>query len=185
MQTNFKNGEWLAERAIISPTNLDAEEINNYCLNLLPGKIEEFKSVDSTEENSPDYTPEFLNTINAPGIAQHKLNLKLGAPVVLLRNIDPKNGHCNGVKYIINNMRKHIIELKSISQGNFGSFLFLPRILMVSQTATLPFTLKRRQFPIRLAFGITSNRSQGETLQKVGLYCAQDFFTHGQVNHYL
>ena len=82
-------------------------------------------------------------------------------------------------------MKKHIIELKSISRGNYGSFLFLPRILMISQTATLPFTLKRKQFPIRLAFGITSNKSQGETLTKVGLYCAQDFFTHGQVNHYL
>ena len=74
-----------------------------------------FKSVDNTEESSPDYTPEFLNTISLPGIAPHVLHLKIGAPVVLLRNINKKSGHCNGTQYVITNIRKHVLELREIS----------------------------------------------------------------------
>ena len=37
---------------------------------------------------------------------------------------------------------------------------------------TYPFDLTRKQFPVRPCFGITSNESQGQTLEKVGLYIA-------------
>jgi ATP-dependent DNA helicase PIF1 len=33
----------------------------------------------------------------------------------------------------------------------------------------MPFTLRRRQFPIRLAYAMTINKSQGQTLRNVGL----------------
>ena len=52
---------------------------------------------------------------------------------------------------------------------------------MMSESATLPFTLRRKQFPIKLCFGMTANRAQGQTLARVGVYCVADFFSHGQV----
>ena len=52
---------------------------------------------------------------------------------------------------------------------------------MISESPVLPFTLRRRQFPVRLCFGMTANKSQGQTLDKVGIYMNADFFTHGQV----
>ena len=84
----------------LCPTNAEAEEINTLMINQFPGELVEFKSIDTTEDNSTEYTPEFLNTCSLPGLAPHSLNLKLGAPVVLLRNMDARNGHCNGVKYV-------------------------------------------------------------------------------------
>ena len=152
IELNYKNTKWMAERAILCPTNNETEEVNNYILTNFPGEELVFKSIDITEENSPDYTPEFLNTLKISGIAPHELKLKLGVPVMLLRNIDPANGHCNGVKYVINNINKHIIELRAIAGANIGSCLFLPRIVMISQTATLPFTLRRRQYPIPVSY---------------------------------
>ena len=141
----------------------------------------EYKSIDTTDDNSTEYTPEFLNTCNLPGMAPHLLSLKLGAPVVLLRNMDAKNGHCNGIKYVVRNIRPHVVELMAISGSKAGSTLFLPRIIMMSESAMLPFTIRRRQFPIRLCFGMTANRAQGQTLATVGVYMTADFFTHGQV----
>jgi ATP-dependent exoDNAse (exonuclease V) alpha subunit len=46
---------------------------------------------------------------------------------------------------------------------------------------TYPFQMKRRQFPIKLAFGITANKAQGQTLQRVGIYLPTNVFSHGQL----
>ena len=130
LDNNSNKEKWLAERAILCPTNLEADEVNNVLVEEFPGQKYEFKSIDTTEENCTDYTPEFLNTCNLPGIAPHLLKLKRGLPVVLIRNMDPKNSHCNGVKYVVRNIRPHVLELKAISGSNVGTSLFLPRIVI-------------------------------------------------------
>ena len=63
-----------------------------------------------------------------------------------------------------------------------GHIVFIPRI---AQTTTkdchLPFTLTRRQFPIKPPHAMTINKAQGQTLTKVGIYLPQSVFTHGQL----
>ena len=44
-----------------------------------------------------------------------------------------------------------------------------------------PFTLRRRQFPVRVAFAMTINKSQGQTLSRVGLFLPRQVFGHGQL----
>ena len=39
--------------------------------------------------------------------------------------------------------------------------------------------MTRKQFPVRPCFAITSNKSQGQTLARVGRYLDRDFFAHG------
>ena len=137
LDTNYKDSKWLSERAILCPTNAEAEEVNNIIIDKWKGTKTTFKSVDDTEEGGPDYTPEYLNTLPLPGIAPHLLHLKIGAPVVLLRNMNQASGHCNGTKYVITNIRKHVLELRAISGTNIGSILLLPRIIMISQSSVL------------------------------------------------
>lgn len=158
LEENYTNCKWLGERTVVCPTNAEADEVNNFMVEKFFGDLVEYKSIDTTEENNVEFTPEFLNTCSLPGMAPHLLRLKRGVPVVLLRNLDPKNGHCNGVKYVVHNMKKHVLELKAISGSHIGSFLLLPRIIMISQVNTLPFTLRRKQFPIKLCFAGTSNK---------------------------
>jgi ATP-dependent DNA helicase PIF1 len=52
------------------------------------------------------HTPEFLNTISASDLQNHKLRLKVGVSVMLLRNLDKKFGLCNETRLIITRVRK-------------------------------------------------------------------------------
>lgn len=86
---------FLQDRAILTPKNVIVEEINDYILSLIPGEEMTYLSCDSpltnpSMVNRPDdvHTPEFLNTINASGLPNHKIKLKVGVHVMLLRNLD-------------------------------------------------------------------------------------------------
>jgi ATP-dependent DNA helicase PIF1 len=52
---------------------------------------------------------------------------------------------------------------------------------MLPSDSTLPFRLKRVQYPIKLADAITINKAQGQTLDRVGLFLKEDVFAHGQL----
>jgi len=58
---------------------------------------------------------------------------------------------------------------------------FIPRIKFISNNNGLPFTFARKQFPLWLAYAMTINKSQGQTLSHVGLHFIDDIFSHGQL----
>jgi len=60
--------------------------------------------------------------------------------------------------------------------------VFLPRITMSpSDDISLPFKMRRKQFPIRLSFAMTINKAQGQTIPNVGIYLPEPVFSHGQL----
>ncbi len=59
--------------------------------------------------------------------------------------------------------------------------MLIPRINFVFKPRNSPVKLLRRQFPLRLAYSLTYNKSQGQTLDKVGLDLRSDVFAHGQL----
>ena len=76
----------------------------------------------------------------------------------MLHNFDWHAGHCNGTKYPVVNIQPHVLELRSVDNYNRGATILLPRIVSISRTMSLPFTLRRKQFPVKLAYGITANK---------------------------
>jgi ATP-dependent DNA helicase PIF1 len=72
-------------------------------LSYLPDAQVDFLSVDSTEDTKVvnTYLFEFLNTLEVSAMPSHKLSLKIGAPVMLLRNLNPLVGLCNGTCLIV------------------------------------------------------------------------------------
>lgn len=55
-------------------------------------------------------TPEYLNSIEGFGLQPHRLRLKVGQPVILIRNLNPREGLCNGTRLICRRFSRHLIE---------------------------------------------------------------------------
>jgi len=54
--------------------------------------------------------------------------------------------------------------------GKFdGKVCLLPRIKLTTSVEDLPFILQRTQFPVRLCYAMTVNKSQGQSLEHVGI----------------
>ena len=96
-----------------------------------PGPYKEYLSADSVEkeENALNYPVEFLNTLTAgSALPDHKLRLKKGFPVMLLRKIDAKKGHVNGARYVVEKMTENLLYLRGTVGKAKGVPLCLPRM---------------------------------------------------------
>ena len=135
--------------------------INDLLCEMVPGTNESFRSVDEldNDEGSLRFTPEFLNTLNPNGFPPHNLNLKPGMPLMLLRNINPRDGLCNGTKLVF----ERALANKVLQCRVAGSerTVFIPRIVLIPKPNEYPFSWQRRQFPVKPAFSTTINKSQG------------------------
>ena len=111
----------------------------------------------------------------------HTLALKLGAIVILLRNLNTKEGLCNGTRMVVKELKKNVIVCEVLTGSASGTIILLPRITLAPINPDIPFILQRHQFPIQLAFSMTINKAQGQTLTKVGIFLKNEVFTHGQL----
>jgi ATP-dependent DNA helicase PIF1 len=124
---------------------------------------------------------DFLNSITPNVFPPHELRIKKNCLVILLRNLDPHNGLCNGTRLVVRGFGNNLIDAEIVNSQHAGKRVFLPRIPMSpSEDVTLPFKLKRKQFPIRLSFTMTINKAQGQTIPIVEVYLPKPVFYHGQ-----
>ena len=140
------------------------------------------KGVDQSDDNIHLLIPiETLNNIYE-GLPPHKLDLKVNAIVMLIKNLSVHEGLCNGTRLKITKLFKYNIEAEILTGENVGDKVFIPRItLNTGESSSLPFILYRKQFPLTLAFCMTINKSQGQSFDYVGLYIKRKLFSHGQL----
>jgi hypothetical protein len=91
-----------------------------------------------------------------------------------------KLGHCNGTRYIIIELTPRLIKARKLSGGEHAEIL-IPRIPMISKDSDFPVPFKRLQFPVLLAYYLTLNRAQGQSLDKAGIYLPKSVFSHGHM----
>jgi hypothetical protein len=108
-----RDAMYLMQRNILAPKNIDVDEVNNAILESLSEElhtylsansltpIEESASVAARVSMDSLYPVEFLNTLQFNSIANHKLELKVGVPILLLRNFNQSIGLCNGTRLIV------------------------------------------------------------------------------------
>ena len=185
-ESNIGCSEYYKSRAIIAATNETVNEVNHVMTDRLPGDVKIYKSIDNVgdDDDARAFPTEFLNSLHLSGMADHELRLKVNSVVILLRNIDLHSGHSNGSRYFVKELGKFRLTLEKLEpKGDGNDILILPRMPMSSTSTTkLPFVLNRLQFPIKVAFAITVNRSQSQSFgDKLGLILPKSIWVHGQL----
>lgn len=124
---NFNKPEWLCQRAILAPLNDAVNAINDRILQEIPGPEKTYKSVDSTldRDHAIQFPTEFLNSVELPGMPPHNMRLKVGCPVMLLRNLDAPR-LCHGTRLIIKTLHPHVTEATILTGCAEGETTFIP-----------------------------------------------------------
>ena len=97
-----KSAEYFLDRTILACRNDEVDDINEAVLAKFPGNAHTLLSADSVQtqdgavNDHQPYPTEYLNSLRASGLPLSKLTLKPGCPIMLLCNLDPSKGLCNG-----------------------------------------------------------------------------------------
>ncbi|KAJ0502191.1 putative DNA helicase [Helianthus annuus] len=157
-------------------------------LGMTPGNSKTYLSTDSIIPRAGChgdidllYPTEYLAILNFNGWPPHELELKVNVPVILIRNINQTSGLCNGTRLIVTQLLSRVIEAQIMTGTTIGQRVYIPRITLTHVDEQLPFTFKRKQFPLKLCYAMTINKSQGQSLNKIGIYLLEPLFGHGQL----
>ena len=124
-------------------------------------------------------TTEFLNSLNRPGVPPHDLKLAVGDICIVMRNLNKKDGLTNNRRVAILAIQPFCVKVQTI--GAHPKVFALPRIRFKFRLPHGSFEVMRTQFPLRLAYCMTYNKSQGQELQAVLVDLRRPPFTHGHL----
>jgi hypothetical protein len=106
--------DFFSRRAILTVCNANTSDFNERVLSQMPGNVQTYYSVD--EANTDDvasgheeFPREYLQSISLSGLPPAELQLKVGAPIMLLRNLRPREGLCNGTRLVITHLYRYLI----------------------------------------------------------------------------
>uniref|UniRef100_A0AC35FDU9 ATP-dependent DNA helicase n=1 Tax=Panagrolaimus sp. PS1159 TaxID=55785 RepID=A0AC35FDU9_9BILA len=135
-------------------------------------------------EFGDDYNSDELNLFEDASIPPHSLSLNIGSVVMLTRNVSVRLGQCNGTRMVVVELFESSVKCIIMTGDHAGEAVpVFPMANMYNNTeATEVFpAFSRFQLPVRPAFAMTINKSQGQTLKRVGIILESQCFAHGQL----
>ena len=173
----------LRDSTILTPKNKVINEVNAILLQLIPREktvlylVNYYKDID----NVSNFSIEFLYTINLTLLLPHALYLKLSCLVMLLRNLNPSNSLYNRTRLIILLASRKLLRCLILRMRHYSKIVQLLRIPLNTLSVNAGVKFTRQQFPIKLAFTITINKAQGQSLTTIGLLLDLEVFSYSQL----
>ena len=216
----LNNADYAAKNAILCPTNNEVSHINDLAIEKMYGTLREIVSFNEPLEPADnyhgfrsDFNMEAIENETPSGMPPHILKLKVsfpflltfcllfqvGAPVMLIRNLDLSQGLCNGTRMQVLKITDNMLICRILSgpRADSKQTYMIPRVKFEYGHAAhhRGLRFRRIQFPIRPCFAMTINKvtdllitlsnafqSQGQTLKKMALVLnRKQCFSHGQV----
>ena len=111
LATNYKNHQRICERVILAAKNNEVNAVNNIILREILRIYTSYKSIDTImyKNEIVNYPVDFFNSLDIPGVPQHVLSHKIGAPIIILRNINPP-GMFNGTRLAVIKMMLKVMK---------------------------------------------------------------------------
>ncbi|VDK79448.1 unnamed protein product [Cylicostephanus goldi] len=158
----------MGSMALLTVRNCDAIELNEMVLKMTPGECVELYGVDTPACEDEDLVgmpcddEEFIHHLTPPGRPQYKLKLKCGSMIMLLRNVDVEERMCNGTRlevlaFVCDN---RMLRCRNLLTGRITHITRMPLDYADENTG---IAFRRFQFPVRLSYCTTINKSQGRT----------------------
>lgn len=175
----------LASTVLLTATNAIVAELNQTVLTILLGRARLHLSHDSADWNEQEQglhvlPIEHLQGVEHASLPPHAVQVKVGVPVILMRNLNPRIGLCNGTRMVVVTTHKWSLQVRLLTGQFAGEFRMIPRVTIHTNEGDFPYIHKRNQFPIRLCFAMTINKSQGQSFSTVGVDLRSPSFSHGQ-----
>ncbi len=149
---------------MLTTKNIVVNSLNTQIAEAVPGRKHIFLSTDSVEtgdDQAMAISTKFLNTITLASMPPHRLALKVGVPVILLKNLNATSRFCNGTHLIIWHLAQKLIITQIIGGAHARNIVTISRITTTTNHSKWPFTVQRCKFPLQLAFAMTINKAQG------------------------
>ncbi|KAG0618503.1 hypothetical protein M758_4G069300 [Ceratodon purpureus] len=176
--------QYFRDRTILSARNTDVDLINKEILQSFPDNLETFRSADlntleADADNHAAYPYEYLNSLDLSGISLAKLDLKIGCPIILLRNLAPKQGLCNGARMVLTRFLHRILEARLLfvrlafamiinkSQGQSVKYVGLDIRILVFSHGRLYIALSRATSPNHISALLPQNSTVSNTVNVV------------------
>ena len=182
---------------ILVPTTKMVTQLNQDVLKLIPGDSKSLSAIDSivtrrsvaSIQNNPYIKRAVKKLEDDPrqtaGL-ESILKLKIGAKLLLRRNLDVSRGLCNGairklLKYCVHSSNRRKVEALLVEfvqctteikrvKSDFFVFRYNKNV-----------KVQREQFPLTLAYAMTVHKAQGLTLDYAMVDCGKEIFDRGQI----
>jgi ATP-dependent DNA helicase PIF1 len=153
----------LSARAIVTPLNKNVGDLNDTITAAFPGEVHTYNSTDMPLdiEDVGRYDSYYYTSQSPQGLPPSQLNLKIGMPVMLLRNLDQAAGLANGTRLTVTRCELYVVRAKILTGTNVGTEVLIPRVsIRTDEKSSIAVQFARKQFPLRPAFVMSINKSQ-------------------------
>ena len=168
----------LDRTVVICSTRRECDEINSACIARVEGTEVVYEALDTDHHGHPRREADFERLKRCREKLPDKLILKVGARVVLRRNLDIAGGWVNGTLAVVTHLHDNCIIIQKLM--NPSHRYPIPRFRQKIQVYGASYSTMRQQFPLQLAYACTVHRVQGCTVQKAIVCLNASFFESGQ-----